>query len=99
MAKKRDAGEVAKKPPSCTFEELAKLGPQPLKIGDQVIGQVEVKEFKTKSYGLSFTGKGLIPLPENKVARCQCSVNLIVINSAPVVAEENSAPVVAEEAA
>lgn len=83
--KKKDKG------PSCSLAELSKLGPQPLKIGDHVIGYVNPREFSTGSYGLSFTGKMVLPLPDNKSANLQIACNCTVIGSKNALKQEESA--------
>lgn len=75
------ATTAKKKAPSCTFEELSKLGIQAVKVGDVAIGQVVPKTFSTGSYGLGYAGPLVLQLPDGKVAECQVSINITVKHS------------------
>jgi len=72
---------MARKPPSCTLQELIDAGPIEIKFGPIVIGELVARQFSTGSYGYSHHGKVLLPMPNGKTAYMQCSVHLTVFNS------------------
>lgn len=72
---------MARKPPSCTLQELVDAGPIEIKAGPIVIGELVARQFSTGPYGYSYHGKVKFPLPNGKTAHLQCSVILTVVNS------------------
>lgn len=72
---------MARKPPSCTLQELIDAGSIEIKLGTMVIGEMVARQFSTGSYGYSYHGKVLLPLPNGKTAHMQRSVLLNVVNS------------------
>ena len=79
---------MARKPPSCTLQELIDAGPIEIKFGAIVIGEMVARQFSTGTYGYAYHGKVLLPMPEGKTAHMQSSVILTVVNSKD--AHENS---------
>ena len=67
--------------PSCSFDELKAAGSLPVRLGDHLVRHVEPRCFSKGSYGLSFTGRITISLPDGGVANCQCCLTLTVIGS------------------
>ena len=67
--------------PSCSFDELKKVGSIPVHLGDHLVSHVEPQRFSNGSYGLSFNGRVRLPLPDGGIADCQCCLFLSVIGS------------------
>jgi len=73
----------AAKKPSCTFEQLQKLGPQELRLGNQLLGTALPRSFASGSYGYGLTGPLVIQLPDGGIAEVQAAVSLTVKYSKP----------------
>lgn len=72
---------MARKPPSCTLQELIDAGSIEIKIGPTFNEEVRPRQFSNGTYGFYVSGKVELPLPNGNVAVMLGSTILTVIPS------------------